>query len=290
MTIKNGQNRKIGVYMIDNNPLKQYFRRPALYLKLPSEGVGYSPNVLQLPENGELPVYPMTAVDEITTKTPDALYNGMAVIEVIKSCIPAIKDPWQITSIDLDAILVAIRIATNGNEMEIDTVCPNCEEMNKYGLNLTGILSKLKPGNFNEELKIGSLKVKFRPLSFKESNKGNIAQVEMQRVLNNINSIEDEEKRAKVTSEGLTKISKIGMEIIASTIDYIEMPDGVKVSDKKYIQDFLENTDKKTYTTIREHSITLRQNTEIKPLQMKCVHCKHEYEQPFTLNISDFFA
>ena len=77
------------------NPLKQYFRRPAIYLRLPSEGKFYSQGAIDLPENKEIPIYPMTAIDEITTKTPDMLFNGTAVIEIIKSCVPNIKNPWE---------------------------------------------------------------------------------------------------------------------------------------------------------------------------------------------------
>ena len=101
------------------NPLRQYFRRPALYLTLPSRGKFYPEGALEMPENGELAVYPMTAIDEITSKTPDALFNGNAVPEIIKSCVPGIKDPWAVPSVDMDAILVAIRAATNGNDLEI---------------------------------------------------------------------------------------------------------------------------------------------------------------------------
>jgi len=101
------------------NPLKQYFRRPALYLKLPSGGNNYAPGVIDLPENGDIPVYPMTAIDEITARTPDALFNGTAVHDLMKSCVPAIKQPWSIYSTDLDAILIAIKAASKGSDLEI---------------------------------------------------------------------------------------------------------------------------------------------------------------------------
>ena len=68
------------------NPLSKQFRRPSLYFKLPSGGKFYQPGAIDLPDNKELPVYPMTAIDEITSKTPDALYNGTAVVDIIKSC------------------------------------------------------------------------------------------------------------------------------------------------------------------------------------------------------------
>ena len=89
------------------NPLTQYFRQPSIYIKLPSQGNYYPAGAIEMPQNGELPVLPMTAIDEITYRTPDALFSGQAVINVIQSCIPAIKDAWAIPSIDIDTILVA---------------------------------------------------------------------------------------------------------------------------------------------------------------------------------------
>ena len=54
--------------MTTDNPLRQFFRRPALYLKLPSGGQGYSEGAIDFPDNGELAIYPMTAIDEITSR------------------------------------------------------------------------------------------------------------------------------------------------------------------------------------------------------------------------------
>nr|NIU01198.1 hypothetical protein [Nitrosopumilaceae archaeon]NIU85959.1 hypothetical protein [Nitrosopumilaceae archaeon]NIV66026.1 hypothetical protein [Nitrosopumilaceae archaeon]NIX61800.1 hypothetical protein [Nitrosopumilaceae archaeon] len=52
-----------------DNPLKQYFRQPTIHISLPSNGKYYSEGSIEIPESGELPVYPMTAIDEITYKT-----------------------------------------------------------------------------------------------------------------------------------------------------------------------------------------------------------------------------
>ena len=82
--------------MVENsNPLNKYFRQPAVYISLPSGG-NYPPHVVTPSKTGELGVMPMTAKDEIRFKTPDALMNGVGVVDVIHSCIPDIKDAWQI--------------------------------------------------------------------------------------------------------------------------------------------------------------------------------------------------
>jgi len=275
--------------MNDHNPLKQYFRRPAMYLKLPSQGKFYDETVVRMPENGELPVYPMTAIDEITAKTPDALYNGKAVTEVIRSCIPTIVDPDRITGVDLDAILIAIRAASVGTELDIESKCPNCTEENKFGLNLMSLLGSIKPGDYENELSIGDLSFGFRPLTVDEINQGNMSQFEIQRELVNCQSIEDEDEKLEATSRVLDKVNEISFRVVAKSISHVRTPE-VVVDDSGYILDFLKNCDRKTFEKIRDHIISLREVSEIKPLKIKCQHCEHEYEQPFTLNMSDFFA
>jgi hypothetical protein len=274
---------------IQNNPLKQYFRRPAIYLKLPSGGKMYAPGVVAMPESGELAVYPMTAIDEISSKTPDALYNGTAMADIIKSCIPDIKDPWAINSIDLDAVLIAIRSAAGGDAMSISSECPSCKEVAEYGVNLIGILSQLKSADYEKELTINDLSIKFRPLSYKEMNEAGTGQMEAQRIFMVLEKEENEAVRAEKTQDALRFITDITMRILSQTITHIRTPNAF-VEEKEYILDFLKNCDRETYIAIRDYNASLKAQTEIKPLKIKCIHCQHEYEQPFTLNTSDFFG
>jgi hypothetical protein len=274
---------------MENNPLRQYFRRPAVYLKLPSGGSNYNEEIVQLPDTGELPVYPMTAIDEITARTPDALFNGTAVAELIKSCIPAIKDPWKINSVDLDSILIAIKAASGGENLELDSTCPSCTETATYQINLIGILSSLKPGNYESLLEIGDLKIKFKPLTYKEMNAGAMGQFEVQRTYMNLEFIEDLEERNLASHSALEKITYLTMELIANTVDYIVTPN-LTVSEKEFILDFLHHCDRNVYAEIRDYNAKLKLETEIKPLHIKCDNCEHEYEQSFTLNPADFFV
>ena len=122
------------------NPLKQFFRQPAIYLQLPSDGRHWQDQSLTMPENHELPVYPMTAIDEITYRTPDALFNGQAVVNVIQSCVPAVKDGWAVPGIDINALLIGIRIASYGHDLEIGTKCPECGTDAEYTVDLRMIL------------------------------------------------------------------------------------------------------------------------------------------------------
>lgn len=273
---------------MDNNPLKQYFRRPALYLKLPSNGFGYPLGSIDLNETGELPVFPMTAIDEITSKTPDALFNGTAIVDIVKSCIPGIKDPWKIQSVDIDAILIAIRAASTNGEMDIESTCPSCTEENKYGVNLSLVLSGLAPSDFSQTLTIKDLSFKFKPLTYSQVNRNNLAQFELQRAIVNIQSIPDENERNTQSSNIIKSVNDLAINVVSDTIEYIQTP-SEKVEDRDFILDFLKNCDRNVYNKIKENSAKLRESGNIKPLNVKCQSCGHDYEQEFTLNVTDFF-
>ena len=274
---------------MENNPLKQYFRRPAVYMKLPSGGAGYPEGALDLPENGELPIYPMTAIDEITARTPDALFNGTAVVELIRSCVPNIKDPWAVTNVDLDALLVAIKAASSpSGEMDVESQCPKCEDVSTFKINLAGVLNGLSSPNFDAELDIGDLSVKFRPLSFKEVNAASIEQFELQRLFTQLDRITDEEQKSKQMQEALTRITSLTMTLLSKSIVHITTPTTL-VTEHNFILDFLQHCDRNIYIQIRDFSSKIREESEIKPMTFTCASCSHQYEQSITLNPTDFF-
>jgi len=273
---------------INNNPLRQYFRRPSVHLRLPSKGKYYADNVIDMPPTGELPVYPMTAIDEITVKTPDALFNGSAIPELIKSCIPDIKDPWAINNVDLDAVLISIKAATGDGEMDLDTVCPACEEETKYGLSLISMLTQLKEGDYDSELIINELHIKFRPITYKEMNSASMKQFEIQKLFNSIDQLTDELEKAERAKTAIISITELTMKLLANAIEYISTP-SARVEETEYILDFLQNCDKESYDKIKDYHAKLKEDTSIKPLKLSCTSCNHNYEQSFTLNTADFF-
>ena len=152
----------------NTNPLNKYFRQPSLYVKLPSK-TAYPPHVIAPSQSGELGVMPMTAKDEIRFKTPDALMNGQGVVDVIQSCVPDIKDAWQIKSYDLDTILVAIRIATYGETMEINFNVPGANESVAHTVNLPAILDEIQKTTVDTAFTLkDGLKITVQPLTYRD--------------------------------------------------------------------------------------------------------------------------
>ena len=273
-----------------DNPLSNYFRRPSIYITLPSKGKFYPEGALELTENEELPVYPMTAVDEITYRTPDALFNGTSITEVIQSCMPSIKDAWAIPSIDLDTILSAIRIATYGHTLEIGTTCPKCEEEAEYGVDLRKIIEQLDIGEYDRSINSGDLEIHIKPLTYKDINESSLVQFEEQKIASVLEDTEmSEEEKLKLLSKTFKKISEVTITTISKSIEYIKTPETM-VSDSEQINEFLHNCERSVFETIKDKVLTLRSNSELKPLHIKCMECENEYEQPFTLDMSNFFG
>ena len=134
-----------------------------------------------------------------------------------------------------------------------------------------------------------NLSIKFKALTFKQMNEASLMQFELQKIFNDIQNISDEGEKIKKNQQGIKTITDTTMKLISNTIEYIKTPSS-EVSENLYILDFIRNCDKQTYETIRDYYTTIKAQSEIKPLKIKCVHCEHEYEQQFTLNISDFFG
>lgn len=274
---------------MDSNPLKQYFRQPAIYIKLPSEGRYYAAGALETTPNGEYPVLPMTTLDEITYRTPDALFNGSAVPAVIQSCVPNIKDAWGMPAMDIDTVLIAIRIATYGHEMPITTKCPACETEADYGVDLRKTLDSIGRPDYNQSLDMGDLKIVLKPMTYKQITANSMAQFEDQKTMQMLqdDSIDDQTRATKL-GEILKKITAMTTHALAENIAVIVTPQA-QVTDPKHISEWLANCDRAMFTKVRDHILNVKASAELQPLKVKCGNCGHEYSQAFTLDMSNFF-
>jgi len=272
------------------NPLAQYYRQPKIYIQLPSKGEFYPEGALDVSQDGNYAVFAMSAKDELMFKTPDALLNGQSTVEIIQSCIPAIKNAWQMPSIDVDAALIAIRIATYGDTMEVSSTCPSCKEEQDYGVNLTAWLTESSSFEYNPVINLGELVVHIQPYTYKEITQTSIKTFEQQRVFSIINddNMSDEEKITKF-GESFAKLTQMTVDVIAGCIKSIDTPQGT-VTDKNLITEFVNNADKEVFQYISDHITNMKGNGDIKDIDVKCSSCENEYKMPITMDQSTFFG
>ncbi len=278
--------------MTQINPLKQFFRQPAIYLRLPSNGEFWAAGSLNLPANNELPVLPMTAIDEINYRTPDALFNGSAVVNVIQSCLPSIINAWETPATDIDSILVAIRIASYGHVFDLESTCPACKKPADYSFDLRTIIDGLKASNYTAEPLIhGDLTLLLRPMNYKSMTDINNMSFDHQKSMQalNENTAMPEQEKLKAIGEAVRKITDISIKALSNSIASIRTPTAV-VTESTFINELLINCDRQLFKVIQDRAVALRTTSSLKPLEIKCAACNHEYTQAFTLDLANFFV
>lgn len=272
-----------------DNPLRKHFRQPAIYLRLPSQGQHYPADVLDMPPNGEIPILPMTALDEIITRTPDALFNGSSTVEVLRSCVPNIRDPWQTPNTDLNALLVAVRVASYGHNMDVPSKCPNCGNDQEYQVDLRLVLDNFRCPDYARPLVLGDLSITFAPMTYQQVNESSRMRFQDDKTMQTVTSLDmPEEEKMRELSNTFRHITEMTIRTLGESISCITAPD-IMVTDQNHIQEFLRNCPKNVFEEIKQFLIKLRQGTEIQPLKITCNECQHQYEQQFTLDMSNFF-
>ena len=281
---------------IEQNPLRKYFRQPKVYITLPSKGKFYQPNSINIPEGEEYPVYAMTAKDELTMKTPDALLNGAATVEIVKSCVPAIINPWAMPSIDLDAILIAIRIATYGDTMEITTKVPNIGEDRVFDVDLRQLLNKIVSKEYNDTFSINDMTVITRPMTYKEFTDASLKTFEEQRIFSLVNDekIPDQEKLSKF-NDSFQILTNLTINSLSASIVSISIGDTV-VDNPVHIQEFIQNADKEFYNEVLTHIEKQKDLFALEPMKVDSNEedvskgAPKTYEVAITFDQSNFFA
>lgn len=281
---------------IEQNPLKKYFRQPKVFITLPSKGKFYPEGAIEIPENKEFPVFAMTAKDELTMKTPDALLNGAATVEVVKSCVPNIKNPWHMPSIDLDAILIAIRIATYGDKMEITTKVPNIGEDRVFDIDLRQLLNNLVLKDYNNKFSMNDMSIVTRPMTYKEFTDASLKTFEEQRIFALVNDekIPDQEKLAKF-NESFQTLTNLTISSLSSSVVSISIGDTI-VENPAHIKEFIENADKEFYNEVLKHIEAQKDLFALEPLKVTsndddiAKGAPENYEVAITFDQSNFFA
>lgn len=273
------------------NPLAKHFRQPAIYLKLPSQGNFWPEGSINLPLNNEIPILPMSTRDEVVLKTPDALLNGQGVVDVIQSCCPNIVDAWQTPSIDVDAIIIAIRIASYGQNMDVTATCPHCSAQSEYTVNLTQMLSTLDTPSYDTPLSTSDLSIKLKPQAYFSANKTNMIAFEEQQIIRSLGEIEQNPDQASVIFNlHLNKLVDLNIELLAGSTEYIKTAEGITVSQTDFIVDFYKNCDPKIVKQVRSKLDELIRQAGLKPISVACTECSEHFDLNITFDFSSFFG
>lgn len=283
---------------IQLNPLASFMRQPKIYIKLPSNGQYWPADSLKMSDTGELAVYSMTAKDELSLKIPDALMNGQAVVDVIQHCVPSIINAWNTPMIDMDAILIAIRMATYGPDMVTPLKFGEDIEMS-YKLDLRTVLDSLMQQitwesvvSINEELTVF-----VRPLTYKQSTAAALKTFETQKIMQLVNDQAlSEDEKLEQFKESFKKLTDVTVGIVADSIYKVESSQG-STDQPEFIGEFINNIDTEMFNKINDHLVNLQKSNTVKPMvvnvteEMKLIGITGDtVEVPLIFDASTFFA
>ena len=278
---------------VNANPLFRHFRQPSIYIKLTSNGEFWKNGSLELPVTGEIPVYPMTARDEITLRTPDALINGTSVVNVIQSCCPHIKNAWDMPSIDVDSTLIAIRIASYGPKMSISSKCPNadCNEEHDFEIDLQDALARIRSPDYNQTIitKDG-LTIKFKPLNYLQVSRSSVVQFEEQKLIQAMSAPGIAEDVRKINyDKHIQKLIELNNNNVADCTACI-IADGIEVTDETFIREYYQNTNGMVLRDIQDKIKEFADAVSLRPVDVTCPDCNTQFKLNIEFDYARFFA
>lgn len=282
--------------MANDNPLKQFFRQPALYVKMPTNGRWYSQTEVTMTIDGELPVYGLTAIDEVMLNTPDAMLNGQSLEKVISNCAPDVKNVKKLLLPDLEALFLAIKSATNSGKYDFDRNCPKCEHENNFEINCQTLLDTMSYVddsdcviNLNDELM-----VHVKPYSFEMRQLFMQREFEEERTLKAIDATNqelDEFEKAKILGESIERLSKMTFDLVSKSIDRIIMTkQGATVTDPAHISEWLISINKQQADSVMEAVNGLNGIGVNKVIPAQCNECGHEWTETLNFDPVSFFV
>lgn len=280
-----------------DNPLQRYFRRPALWIKLPTLGRWYQHGEVNFNESQEVRIFGLNAVDDVMLNTPDALFNGYALESVLKSCVPDIQDVKRVLQPDLDAIFLGIKAATNNGKFEIERKCESCGHENAFDLQCNHLLDSMTYIEESETMvEIDTdLRVFVQPYDFEMRSMLLQKQMEEQRTLNLIERDENfanDVLKADALARSIEKLTKMTFDLVANAITAIELlgADRQMVTDRNFIAEWLTNCDKNTAQVVIDAVNNLNRVGPPKTTQAQCISCGHTWKENLNFDPTLFFS
>ena len=273
--------------------LQNYQRQPKLFIDLPSRGKFYDDTVLDGGQHIQIPVFGMNAMDEIMFKTPDALFSGQATAEVIKSCIPTILDPWRLVGYDIDFILIAMRIATYGELMEVTTLCPHCSTQTESRISLSRLLDGFANYETEYSFSLDKLTFSLKPITYKETTEFSLENYTHDREMYQLTDLDiDRDEKSKRIQEIYTATEKVNLKLAIAHIDAISDSEDNTETDISVITQFIVNNDALFFAKLKDGIKELTSKWNIPQFEMTCSNeeCGKNYHSALDLDYSNFFG
>lgn len=267
-----------------NNPLQKFYRSIKFYTKLPSGTDYYTDDVITFSESGEVGIRPMTSMDELLFKNPDALLNGEAMKNTLLSCVEGLHRPEALLNADAEALLLCIRHASYADANELSLICPKCNHQNTYAVDLQNIVeTRMQEIHGSYDIELNQLIVTVRPYTLKNSISSSLKHFKQKNLARQMSEQKTEEERLKILSASITELSKMNTDLLIDSI--VSISDGHEINVinntdmRPFIVDYLKNAETAEINKIHEKLKEINQIGIDSTFEAKCQKdgCGHEW-------------
>ena len=283
---------------IEKNPLQAYLRVPKLYVILPSRGNWGNPATASK-ISGEIPIYPLTSMDELLLRNPDALLNGESLIRVIQSCtgMETRNEIYGLTINDVNLILVAIRFATYGKAMEIEGSCPKCNEDVDVIVNLETVLESAEELDAEYVLNLDNgLSIYLKPHSYEVTQQVALAAFREASAMNVLTDTTiDESERLNQFNKSFIVLADLTLTTLCDSVDRVVVPateksESTVVKEREHILEWVKSLNKEVADQMMDKVAMINQIGISNTWPAECSACNHTWEQSLEFNAANFFG
>lgn len=244
----------------------------------------------------DLPVGTVSIMDEHRFSDPLLLATGDAIPKMIKHICPDITNPGMLAEVDVEAILLATRLASYGDTMKLKHRCSNpgvqedgspvCQHENNMNVNIEEFIMRYGALDFLDEfmLPLDDLKhkVQLRPVPYSRSIEIMMNMIKSNREFEKIGDVEtDDMVFSKEVIDQYVKVFDTTIETsLASLVDsilFVETSKGQRVFDSDTIRDYLLNIPAALVKRIQDRGTELTKKLkQIPEIKYNCEKCGYE--------------
>lgn len=278
--------------MNSTNPLSSYFRKVKSYIKLPSNGNYYDASVIEFKtQTNEVGIRAMTAADELQLKNPDALLNGEALKSILLSCVEGLHKPEKLLVNDVEALIIAIKVATYGDVINIEAECPVCNHNNTFGVNVALMFDDIKQLEPEYPVNLSNGLTAFvRPYLQEHHVRASMSLFNQSKIVKIFESDEDmdETKKISMFSKTFVEMSKLTHSLICDNVLKVVAGDDIVVTDKTHIAEMLNNISAADVEKIESTISALNDVGLDKVFTGHCSECNNEMKVEIEFNPVNF--
>lgn len=274
---------------MSHNPLLSHYKNAtSISINLPS-GNNYGGGIA-FGQNGEVSIYPLSTKNEIFLNNPDHLASGEACVYMIENCCPSIKEINDLPYVDMEAISLAVKKITYGDNLKFNYECGKCKHVDSAEYSIDYIFSQMTTVPPQVHCSVDGLDIYLKPFTFDKFNEFKIIYTSETIAKNTIlDETMSKEDAAAILYKAMETISVTSIDAIKHSIIRIITADGEEVTDQEMIIEFFDNAPIKIAKAIIEKHNEISTYGLPRTISLFCSNCNNEMVKEMAYDPSSFF-